>query len=982
MICMTLLIPQSERASTPAASTGFIADVIDTFANTNTHTIPITPLPTSPHGTSFLLIFLGILAGIYSLLGDVAYEWIAEIVLFNGLLPLARTARRHVIAFGTRLYRRIRGLGVQADNIHQAVDETDESSRSPSSGVRAPTPDDSTDKVDTVEPQPSPVEVADNTPVPPPQNDQALTDLRAESQQKDAKIAELARSNGAKSRTITALDGQYSRLQERLRESLDPTSLYPHNTDVVTIANDMTRDLKRILKEIRKKERELKESEDREERGQLAEKDKEIAELRARNGRLDGRIQRLEERLEEGERSSDFAVQEHERRAQEKIRSLRERMLEAESAARQGISTRDFNTLRSQFDRVTANLRQARQEPQDAISAQEVLRAELEDERAQSQQLQTIVDNDAEAQRQRENAVTTESHDLQLANGRIASLEQEALTHGMEVQNAETRAQSAETRAQAAEDQATNDGTLLEQIQQDARDDANRSRESIKQLRQDLQKAKKALKEKAVVVKAKPEVVASRPDQDLVAETNNLRVLLDEATKRESEAFNNGFLQALAENPPSNQAEETTADAPSHPDQQDASTQTNAPADDPLYQQGRQEERRACEEQVQTLIDTAVRQARQEGEEALRAAVAQNEQALKASAEAAWASNEAQLRADFNAAAQSSASEEGSLREQLRTAVQRAIKAESSLSDTADSLKTEKNSFAEMQSNASKEWERAQKAEAEVEKYKKGKQSQDGRIQGYLDEINRLKRLIPQDADLAAAELNATMGDRARATALIDESLHRHYDHPTREVLQQLLDANASIMALKGLLKNPPVKATRKQLMRALMDAEVDKNLYMSLDFSLRQVLVKQCRAVNARLAELRTIILEGSEPDRATLLRVIYQDRGDEMAEWSDDDPEKEASSDEDDDDDAALRPRVPPPAGRQTRQPVSRRNRPQPQSQPQPQPPVPAPEAAAPTPSAQTSTPIFSFTAPRDGASGKIPKTPKPHNTVLEAD
>ena len=70
-----------------------------------------------------------------------------------------------------------------------------------------------------------------------------------------------------------------------------------------------------------------------------------------------------------------------------------------------------------------------------------------------------------------------------------------------------------------------------------------------------------------------------------------------------------------------------------------------------------------------------------------------------------------------------------------------------------------------MQTDAAREWERAQKAEGEVEKYKKGKQSQDGRIQGYLDDINRLKRLIPRDAELAAAELNATMGDRARSTA-------------------------------------------------------------------------------------------------------------------------------------------------------------------------------------------------------------------------
>ena len=51
--------------------------------------------------------------------------------------------------------------------------------------------------------------------------------------------------------------------------------------------------------------------------------------------------------------------------------------------------------------------------------------------RAQSQRRQTIIHNEAEAQGQRENPVTTETHDLELAKRRIASLEQEALgRHG------------------------------------------------------------------------------------------------------------------------------------------------------------------------------------------------------------------------------------------------------------------------------------------------------------------------------------------------------------------------------------------------------------------------------------------------------------------------------------------------------------------------------------------------------------------------
>ena len=954
MICLTLLFPQSERGPVPTPHTTFIEDVVDTFTNENAHTIPTTPLST-PSATGFLGIFLGILTFFLALLGDEAINRIAHAVLFNCLLPLARITGRHIITYGTRIYRRVRGQGIQVDNTRQNPVEIDDSSRSTSAQVRASTPDDSIDEwFDAVESQPSPVEIPDNTPVP-PVNDQALADLRAESQEKDDQIAKLNKTIRVRDMSFDNLNGRHSSLLEGLRSVLDPRSLYPRTANVVTIAGDIQEDIRRLSKTIRQKDEELKESRDREERGQLAEKDREVAGLQAQNATLDGRILRLErEQL-----SSVYEVQASERRTEERMKSLRDRLLEAQTAAGQGVSSRDHQTLRNQFASVAANLQRARQERQDAISAQQVLTTELNNERAQSQQ-------------QREN--TAETHDLELANSRIVALEQGALSHGEEVRGAETRAQTAERRAQAAEEKATTDATTHQQNLQEVRGEAQKTQESVKQLKKDLQAAKKALKVKEDEAKAKPEVAATRPNQDLVAENNNLRVKLDEAAKKESEAYNNGYLQAQAENPPSRQSQETPAATLSYPVQQDASCQTNAPADDPLYQQERREERRACEEQAQTLIHAAVRQARQEGEEAQRAAVARNEQALKASAEAAWASHEARLRADFDAAAQTSASEGASLRGQLQTAVQRAIRAESTLANTNAALTAEQESSAEMQTNASREWERAQRAEGEVEKFKKGKQSQDGRIQGYLDDIARLKRLIPRDAELAAAELNATMGDRARSTALMDESLHRHYDHPTREVVQQLLAANAKILALKGLLKNPPVTATQKELWGALKDAEVDKKLFESLDFSLRQVLVKQCRAVNARVADLRMIILERREPDRATLLRAIYQNRGDEEAEWFDEDPKTGSSSNEDDDDeDPAPTSQVQRPAARPMRQPVSRRSRPQPQPQPQAQ--ASAPDAA-PTPSAEGSS-TFSFGAPKEGASGTIAQSQTPVHT-----
>ena len=71
----------------------------------------------------------------------------------------------------------------------------------------------------------------------------------------------------------------------------------------------------------------------------------------------------------------------------------------------------------------------------------------------------------------------------------------------------------------------------------------------------------------------------------------------------------------------------------------------------------------------------------------------------------------------------------------------------------------------------------------------------------------------------------------------------------------------------------------------------------MSLNLPMRQVLVKQCQAVNARVKDLRMTIKSSETPRKQGLLHAIYQARGDEEAFYDENDPEPEPSSDEDED-------------------------------------------------------------------------------------
>ena len=103
---------------------------------------------------------------------------------------------------------------------------------------------------------------------------------------------------------------------------------------------------------------------------------------------------------------------------------------------------------------------------------------------------------------------------------------------------------------------------------------------------------------------------------------------------------------------------------------------------------------------------------------------------------------------------------------------------------------------------ATDEYTHAEKAQDEDRKYKAGKASQDLRIRGYLDDISRLKKLIPKNAALSLAEIESVTRDRQRTQALIEEITVRAYDWETKQVLKKLLDANEKIIELECILKD------------------------------------------------------------------------------------------------------------------------------------------------------------------------------------
>ncbi len=145
-------------------------------------------------------------------------------------------------------------------------------------------------------------------------------------------------------------------------------------------------------------------------------------------------------------------------------------------------------------------------------------------------------------------------------------------------------------------------------------------------------------------------------------------------------------------------------------------------------------------------------------------------------------------------------------------------------------------------------------------------------------ELQKYKADAAQNTIPNAAEWEALENNRKRAVAMNDELLRRNYDYPAKIVLEQLLKANAKIDSLKNLLKNPSRQPSQIQLLTVLLDAEVNETSISKLDDVAinRQVIMKQSKAVNARLASLKTIINASEEEIDAlkTLLKHLLTHR------------------------------------------------------------------------------------------------------------
>ena len=129
----------------------------------------------------------------------------------------------------------------------------------------------------------------------------------------------------------------------------------------------------------------------------------------------------------------------------------------------------------------------------------------------------------------------------------------------------------------------------------------------------------------------------------------------------------------------------------------------------------------------------------------------------------------------------------------------------------------------------------------------------------------------------------------------MEEITVRSYDWDTKQVLKKLLDANEKIIELKCILKDPKTQPNQIEFLKVLLDAEVDPNKYINLNIPMRQVIVKQCRAVNARRNDLKTTINKSERPKKEDLLFELYDIQGDKEAYYDQDDPEPKPSSDED---------------------------------------------------------------------------------------
>ena len=675
-------------------------------------------------------------------------------------------------------------------------------------------------------------------------NEQALVDLRVESAEKDAQIAILIKSAKVNSDKFASISQENAEFTRDLRLALDPYHRSSPTADFILLANSLNQQLRSRTRALEKRSENVRnwerEKEQKKPRSADA-RDEEVKEAAAKLEKAENKAEAEAARAAELEGNLEEA-----RNAAQELQNAAERAEVAEKkvkeeAARVTELTQNLSTAQSEAEALRNTAR--------SVAAAEKKKAEEEGTRvAELTQNLSTAQSDAEA--------------LRDTAGRVAAAERKA------------------------EEKATRMSELVQNLSE-AREAADEERRSNDRLIAKLEKTEEELKKK------KGEVTHVR----------RLETELEKAREKAEGAFDNGFAAAI------------TQTSQASPDDQNEVVAD--PGQQHGWEEGYQKAVSDCEVQGRHLINEAVEKERSEAAERQRVAINQREQELQVLFQQKWTEQMTQLTTTSNTQVQHADPEMvRDLQSQLQTAVQRAIKAEQMLNSPENPIQEARNWANYFKAQYEEQLLRAQAAEQqvkdaeaqarslkeEVEKYQKGKLSQDGRLADAQRELSEANK--HRSSDLSIAELMAAGHERERAWALMEESIRRHYESPTREVVGELLNANSCIKALEIKLQISTTKSSQTDFLRDLRDADIDKAKLKNLEEGMRQVLVRQCAAVNAKLMALRTLIKADKQPNKEKLLLEIFKPRGDEEAQWNDEKTELDAESvesdaDEDEDED-----------------------------------------------------------------------------------
>ena len=690
---------------------------------------------------------------------------------------------------------------------------------------------------------PSQAEIPDNTPSS-PTSDQVIDSLRAEAAGKDAQIAALTQAAKEKSKTISDINRRNDNLYGKLRTTLDPNGLYKSTSDLFVVAKDFTKDFDRVSRKLERQREAISNAQDR---------DTQISTLSANNTRLEADLKRqIREAAEEAEWQKEKAETKHSK--------LRERLLKAERRAHDGtMPIEDYRRKLQEVHDLQIALTNAGNQTADAKrdheAALQALRQEVNDLKADIQSLRdTEEQSTSKGEEQARKLQVDNDQKLELANKAAQDAEKKVEATDKMIETAKKQAEAAEKRMETAEK------NVSERIAE------------VNELRSQLANAQ----EQTAEIR-QPTLSRHGREEETTSQEHELRGQIDQLT------VENSNLQLARAN-------------------QQAHTQKEV---DKARADERSEAQRALEESQEQLRDQMGRQWADDSRRLQEIIRRGDAEILRLN----------QIGREVEQRLNNTVNDLDGVRQQLSNT--EAINAQKTLeirqlqeenNDSAkakEEVKEAQKHATQLYNKGAEQWERAEaaekranEAEAEIEKYKRGKQDQDGRIKEKNQQIETLKRRIPANADMDAAEFDAITNSHFRACTIIEESVNRHYDFATRGVLIQLMKANDKIDELKVSLKKPGTRSSRKLFLDILDDAEVDKNQYKALTYSKRQVLVRQCAAVNAKLAALRYIIKASGQPNKDQLLAEIYKPRGDEQAVWDDQDSEPEPESDEDEDD------------------------------------------------------------------------------------